>query len=88
MSDDKDLNEPLPLFQTRIFIEPDGTVVFENLSEEMLEVARALDPEASFVCGPGSEGSNPQETNPPEDASEPGRDPEGATLGEPPDGPG
>ncbi len=39
-----------PVFRTRIFIEPDGRVVIENLSEEMLELARALNPDAAPAC--------------------------------------
>lgn len=46
-----------PTFRTRIFIEPDGRVVIENLSEEMLELARALDPDATLACDAPQAGS-------------------------------
>jgi len=49
-----------PLFQTRIFIEKDGTVVIENLAEELLPLVRELDPdgELGLACrmtGPPAE---------------------------------
>jgi hypothetical protein len=37
-----------PIFQTRIFIEKDGTVVFENLSEELLALVQELDPDGEL----------------------------------------
>jgi len=40
----------LPPFTARIFIDEDGSVVFENLDEGLLEIARELDPDASFAC--------------------------------------
>ncbi len=48
--DPKDEAPREPVFQTRIFIEPDGSVVFENLSEDLLELALALDPDAVLTC--------------------------------------
>ena len=40
----------LPPFQGRIFIDEDGSVVFENLDPGLAEVARELDPDASLAC--------------------------------------
>ena len=40
----------LPPFTARIFIDEDGSVVFENLDEGLLEIARELDPDATFAC--------------------------------------
>ncbi len=57
-SDQGHAPDGLPLFQTRIFIEPDGSVVIENLSDELLELARELDP--SFgTCEVPTEGLGP-----------------------------
>ncbi len=44
-------SEPeLPPFVGRIFIEEDGTVVFENLDPDLAEVARELDPDVVLTC--------------------------------------
>lgn len=40
----------LPPFSSRIFIDEDGSVVFENLDEGLAEVARELDPDAELTC--------------------------------------
>ncbi|MDY0059663.1 MAG: hypothetical protein RBU45_07645 [Myxococcota bacterium] len=42
--------EEEPSFQTRIFIDRDGQVVFENLAEELLPLVAALDPDAELSC--------------------------------------
>ena len=40
----------LPPFVGRIFIDEDGTVVFENLDPGLAEVVRELDPDAVLTC--------------------------------------
>ena len=46
--DEKQQERPEPIFQTRIFIERDGTVVIENLAEELLPLVQALDPDGEL----------------------------------------
>ena len=49
----------LPPFEGRIFIDEDGSVVFENLDAGLAEVALELDPDAELACelpGDGDEG--------------------------------
>lgn len=50
-----------PVFQTRIFIEKDGTVVIENLAEELLPLVHELDPdgELGLACRTTAQGEKP-----------------------------
>ncbi len=40
----------LPPFKSRVFIDDNGDVVFENLDPGLAEVALELDPEAAVAC--------------------------------------
>lgn len=41
---------PLPPFKSRVFIDDNGDVVFENLDPGLAEVARELDPDGALTC--------------------------------------
>ena len=53
----------LPPFKGRIFIDEDGSVVFENLDPGLAEVALELNPEATLAC------DTPDATGSPEGSS-------------------
>jgi hypothetical protein len=53
-------NKQVPRGQGRLefIINEDGSVTFIKLPPEMIEVARALDPDATLACDIGTEESN------------------------------